>query len=101
MEKIIMDVEKEIGRLKGDVSAAHKRIDELTLITKAFYELASDVKILVNEMTTMKKDITEIKSDIEAYHHKEPDKLIFNAKNAIMVGVIGALVSAFMALILK
>ena len=52
-------------------------------------------------MTTMKKDITDIKSDIEEYHHKEPDKLIFNAKNAIIVGVIGALVSAFMALILK
>lgn len=101
MEKIIMDVEKEIGRLKGDVSAAHRRIDELTLVTKAFYELASDVKVLVNEMATMKTDITTIKTDIEEYHRKEPDKLIFNAKNAIIVGVIGALVSAFMALILK
>lgn len=101
MEKIIMDVEKEIGQLKGSVNSAHKRIDELQLVTKAFYDLASDVKVMVNEMSTIKKDINEIKGNIEEYHHKEPSKLIFNAKNAIITGVIGTIVGAILALVLK
>ena len=101
MEKIIMDVEKEIGQLKGSISSAHKRIDELQLVTKAFYDLASDVKVMVNEMSTMKKDINEIKGNIEEYHHKEPNKLIFNAKNTIITGVVGAIVGAIIALVLK
>lgn len=101
MEKLMMDVEKEIGQLKGSVSSAHKRIDELQLVTKAFYDLASDVKVMVNEMSNMKKDITEIKDNIEEYHHKEPNKLIFNVKNAIVVGIASALLGALLTLLLK
>lgn len=101
MEKLMMDVEKEIGQLKGSVSSAHKRIDELQLVTKAFYDLASDVKVMVNEMSNMKKDITEIKDNIEEYHHKEPNKLIFNVKNAIVVGIASALLGALITLIFK
>lgn len=101
MEKLMMDVEKEIGQLKGSVSSAHKRIDELQLVTKAFYDLASDVKVMVNEMSNMKKDITEIKDNIEEYHHKEPNKLIFNVKNAIVVGIASALLGAILTLLLK
>lgn len=101
MEKIIMNVEKEIGELKGSVSSAHKRIDELQLVTKAFYDLASDVKVMVSEMSNMKKDITHIKEDIETYHHKEPNQLLFNVKNAILIGIVSAILGAILALILK
>lgn len=101
MERLMMDVEKEIGQLKGSVSSAHKRIDELQLVTKAFYDLASDVKVMVNEMSNMKKDITEIKDNIEEYHHKEPNKLIFNVKNAIIVGIASAILGAILTIILK
>lgn len=101
MEKIMMDVEKEIGQLKGSVASAHKRIDELQLVTKAFYDLASDVKVMVNEMSNMKKDITEIKDNIEEYHHKEPNKLIFNVKNAMVVGIASAILGAIIGLIIK
>ena len=101
MEKLMMDVEKEIGQLKGSVSSAHKRIDELQLVTKAFYDLASDVKVMVNEMSNMKKDITHIKEDIEEYHHKEPNKLIFNFKNAILVGIVSAILGAILTLVIK
>ena len=88
-----MDVEKEIGELNSSVKSAHKRIDELQLVTQAFYDLASDVKVMVNEMTNMKKDINEIKSNIDEYHNKEPNKLWFNVKNAIITGIVAILVS--------
>lgn len=101
MEKAVLNIEKEIGELKSDVNNAHKRIDDLQLVTKAFYDLASDVKVMVNEMTNMKKDIKEIKGNIDEYHKVEPNKLIFNAKNTIITGVISAIVGAIIALIFK
>ena len=101
MEKKLMDVEKEIGELNSSVKSAHKRIDELQLVTKAFYDLASDVKVMVNEMTNMKKDINDIKGNMEEYHQKDPNKLIFNVKSAIVTGIVAILVSALMALIIK
>lgn len=96
-----MDIEKDIGELNGGLKSAHKRIDELQLVTKAFYDLASDVKVMVTEMTNMKKDISEIKGNMEEYHHKEPNKLWFNIKNAILTGIVAILVSSLMALIIK
>lgn len=97
----ILKIERELSELSASAKQAHKRIDELQLVTKAFYDLASDVKVMVNEMTNMKKDIKEIKADIDEYHHQEPNKLIFNVKNAIITGVVGAIVGAIIALVLK
>jgi subtilase family serine protease len=71
------------------------------MITTAFYDLASDVKVMVNEMTNMKKDIKEIKGNIDEYHKVEPNKLIFNVKTTIITGVISAIVGAILALIFK
>ena len=101
MEKLMMNIEKEIGELKSNVDNAHRRIDDLQMVTKAFYDLASDVKVMVNEMTNMKKDIKEIKGNIDEYHKVEPNKLIFNVKNAIIVGFASAIVGAIITLILK
>ena len=101
MEKVMMNLEKEIGELKSGVDNAHKRIDDLQVVTKAFYELASDVKVMVNEMTNMKKDIKEIKGNIDEYHKVEPNKLIFNAKNTVITGIISAIVGAIISLIFK
>ena len=69
-----MNIEKEIGELTNSVKTAHKRIDDLQLVTKAFYDLASDVKVMVNEM-------------------KE--------KDAILTGIVAAIVGGLMALIIK
>lgn len=101
MEKTIQQIEKELGQLDASTKQAHKRIDELQLVTKAFYDLASDVKVMVNEMSNMKKDITHIKEDIEEYHKKEPNKLIFNAKNAVVVGIVSAILGAIITLVIK
>jgi uncharacterized protein YydD (DUF2326 family) len=97
----IVRLGRELSEVHASTKQAHKRIDELQLVTKAFYDLASDVKVMVNEMSNMKKDITAIKSNIEEYHHKEPNKLMFNVKNTIITGVIGAIVGVLMALVLK
>ena len=97
----MMNLEKELGELKSSVSSAHKRLDDLQMITTAFYDLASDVKVMVNEMTNMKKDIIDIKGNIDEYHKVEPNKLIFNVKTTIITGVVSAIVGAILALIFK
>lgn len=91
----------KVGKLEDSCKSAHKRIDDLQTITKAFYDLASDVKVMVSEMANMKKDISSIKNKVDVYHTEEPRKLMFNAKNAIIVGIVGALVGAILALIFK
>ncbi len=101
MDKEIVEIRQELGEVSSSTKAAHKRIDELHLVTKAFYDLASDVKVMVSEMSTMKKDINDIKGNIKEYHQNEPNKLIFNAKNSIVVGVVGTIVGAILALVLK
>lgn len=91
----------DLGEVISSLKSAHKRIDELQLVTKAFYDLASDVKVMVNEMTNMKKDISDIKSNIDEYHRVEPNKIIFNVKNAVVVGIVSVLVGAILVLIIK
>lgn len=98
---LIIDIEKTLADHSSSLKSAHKRIDELQDVIKAFYSLASDVKVIVSEMKTMKTDINDIKENIEEYHHKEPNKLMFNAKNAIITGIIGLILGAIFALILK
>ena len=101
MEKTMMNIEKEIGELTSSVKNAHKRIDDLQLVTKAFYDLASDVKVMVNEMANMKKDINVIKDNIDEYHKVEPNKLIFNVKSTVITGIVAAIVGALITLIIK
>lgn len=98
-QKYLLDLEKQIGELWGSTKSAHRRLDELQLVTKAFYDLASDVKVMVGEMAGMKNDISEIKTNIHNYHTETPNKFIFNAKNAVIVGIVSALVTAILALI--
>lgn len=99
--EIILRLEREISEASSSSKQAHKRIDELQKITEAFHKLATNVEIMVTEMKYMKNDITEIKSNIEEYHHKEPNKFIFNVKNTIITGIVSALVGALIALVFK
>lgn len=94
------DLQTRVATVEASTKSAHKRIDELQVITKAFYELAADVKVMVNEMTNMKKDINDIKTKVDA-QEDEPNKLLFNIKNAVLTGLVGAIVGAAVALILK
>lgn len=94
------DLSIHLASVETSVKSAHKRIDELQVVIKAFYELAADVKVMVNEMTNMKTDINDIKVKVDA-HENEPSKVMFNIKNTLITSVVGALVGAIMALILK
>ena len=101
MEKTMMNIEKEIGELNGSVKSAHKRIDNLEPVIKTIYELASSVKVMAEKMNNMNGDISQIKANMEEYHHKEPKQLLFNIKNAIAIGIVSALLGALMTLIIK
>lgn len=94
------DLQIRVATVEASTKSAHKRIDELQVITKAFYELAADVKVMVSEMANMKKDINDIKTKVDA-EENEPNKLLFNIKNAVLTGLVGAMVGAIVALIMK
>lgn len=101
MEKKIMDIEKELGTLIEKNKNTEKRVDKLEKIVDVVYDLSSNVKILAEKMDNTNTTITKMKSDMEEYHQKEPNKIIFNVKNAILTGIAGALIGALMMLILK
>ena len=94
------DLQIRVATVEESTKSAHKRIDELQVITKAFYELAADVKVMVSEMANMKKDINDIKTKVDA-EENEPNKLLFNIKNAVLTGLVGAIVGSIVALIIK
>ena len=94
------DIIEKLARLEENNKSTNQRIEELQKITKAFYDLASDVKVIANELVLMKQDICSIKSDIDEKNN-EPNKMLFNVKNSVLTGVIMAIVSAIMVLILK
>ena len=99
--KLLLEMKEEIGEISASTKSAHKRIDELQKIAEAVNKMAENVGIMVNEMSHMKDDISGIKGKIDKYHNDEPNKLIFNAKNSAIVTIIGAIVGAIMALIIK
>lgn len=97
----MMNIEKEIGELNGSVKSAHKRIDNLEPVVNTIYKLATSVEVMAEKMDNMNGDISQIKTNMEEYHHKEPKQLLFNIKNAIAIGIVSALLGALMTLIIK
>lgn len=101
MEKSLMGMEKDIGALNESVKSAHKRIDSLEPVVQTIYKLATSVEVMAEKMNNMDGTIVQIQSNIEEYHHKEPNKIIFNVKNAIVVGIASAILGAIIGLIIK
>lgn len=117
------NVEIKIAEVSESAKQAHKRIDELQTVIKAFYDLASDVKVMANELKNIKNDVIEIKANVSntvtatqlnrleekvkqlsgeiADKNNEPNKLMFNVKSAIINGIAMAIISAIMALIVS
>lgn len=100
MEKLLK-IEKELGEVHESTKSAHKRIDNLEKVVNVVYELSTSVKVMAEKMDYMNDNISGMKKDIDEYHHKEPNKILFNAKNAIVVGIISAILGALLALIIK
>lgn len=102
MDNQIAEINTRLGILENQQEVTEKRVDNIEKVTEAIHEMATNVGVMANEMVHMKDDISNINKNINKYHNDEDTKkLVFNAKNAILVGVVGALVTAFMALILK
>lgn len=117
------NIEVKIAEVSESTKQAHKRIDELQTVIKAFYELASDVKVMANELKNIKNDVIEIKDNISnnvtsaqlrrleekvnqlndevAEKNNEPNKLFFSVKSAIINGIAMIIVSSVMALIIS
>lgn len=97
-------MEKEELKILYDTEARSKsntkRIDELQLITKAFYNLAGDVKVIAEQMSNMKEDISDIKIKVDE-KTSENNKIAFNLKSAIINGIVMIIIGAIMALIIK
>lgn len=97
-------MEKEELKMLYDTEARSKsntkRIDELQLITKAFYDLAGDVKVIAEQMSNMKEDISDIKIKVDE-KTSENNKIAFNLKSAIINGIVMIIIGAIMALIIK
>lgn len=97
-------MEKEELKILYDTEARSKsntkRIDELQLITEAFYDLAGDVKVIAEQMSNMKEDISDIKIKVDE-KTSENNKIAFNLKSAIINGIVMIIIGAIMALIIK
>lgn len=117
MEKIVLTgeelikIETQIAENKSNIKATNKRVDELSAVTVAFYELAGDVKKMVSElsniktdMSTMKeefkKDISDVKNDINKFHREEPNKLITTVKTTIVTVIVTAIIGAIVGLVI-
>ena len=118
------DLAVQIAKVDESNKQAHKRIDELTGVIKAFYSLAGDVKVLAEQLinikedvnyvkantdksmilgeqlTSMKEDINYVKGKVECYDTK-PGKLIDSVKQSVITGIFMIIISAIMALIIK
>ena len=89
-----------ITKIDESTKSAHKRIDELQDVVKAFYSLASDVKVLAEQLVNMKTDVNDIKKKVEASEN-EPNRMLFSFKQTAVNAIIMVIVGALMALVIK
>jgi predicted nucleic acid-binding Zn-ribbon protein len=94
------DLAVEIAKVNESAKSAHKRIDEMQDVIKAFYSLAGDVKVLAEQLVNMKEDVNYVKDKVDQ-KNDEPNKLIFSLKQTIINGIVMIIISATMALIIK
>lgn len=96
-----------VARVEESTKSAHKRIDTLEENMKNIYSLANDVKslagdvrVFAEQLTTVKKDVGDVKSCISE-EQKKPGKMIDSVKISIINGIAMIVISAIMALIIK
>ena len=85
MEEFKINATDKMAHLEESVKSAHKRIDELHLLTKSVYELASSVK-------TMQRDVANVSDRLTAIEEKPAkrwDLIVTTAITAIVGITIG------------
>ena len=95
------DIDRRVTRLEDRMTSIEKEQKEQKQSIKDISKLASGVEVMANEMKHMNQKIDNIGSKVELHHTEEPNKLMNSAKIAIVTGIIGIIIGAIFALILK
>jgi hypothetical protein len=90
-----------LEKLNIDEPTFIEGLNELKEVVNETRKIANSVEIMAKEMVHMNAKIDKIDSKVEMHHTDNPNKLIFNIKNAIIVGIATAILTAIMALIFK
>lgn len=94
------DLEIKIGQICESTKQAHHRLDKIEKTIEVIYSLAGDVKVLANELVSLREDVNDIKRKQDSKDN-EPNKILFNVKSTVFCGIIMMIISAIMTLILR
>lgn len=95
------DIEVKVAKLEQRVETLEHEQKEMKDIVNDTRKIASSVEVMANEMKHMNEKIDDINSKVEHHHTDKPNQLMFDIKKAITTGIVGAIVGAVIALILK
>lgn len=95
------DIETRVTRLEDKVKNIEKEQSDIKEVVKETRKMANSIEIMALEMTHVKDDVKDIKKTVELHHTDNPNKFIFNIKNAILIGIATAIVTSIITLILK
>ena len=89
---------KEICELKN--GAINKRLDKLEEIVQVIYSLATDVKLMTQELVSIKCDVKELK-DSETEREKKPSKFFDIIGNTMIAVVTSTITVAVLSAVIK
>lgn len=95
------NIETRVTRLEDKVKNIEKEQSDIKEVVKETRKMANSIEIMALEMTHVKDDVKDIKKTVELHHTDNPNKFIFNIKNAILIGIATAILATLLALILK
>jgi hypothetical protein len=87
--------EGEIAGLQSDVKTIFKRMDEQLEITKAVYDLTSEIRVMNNTVKTIQGGQEQLKKDVEDLKSRPGKRW-----DLIVSGIIGAIITGLVAFIM-
>lgn len=94
------DIEIKVGQICESTKQAHYRLDKIEKTIEVIYFLAGDVKVLANELVSLREDVNEIKVK-QNNKDNEPNQILFNVKSTVLCGTVMIIISSIVSLILK
>ena len=98
------ELENRLTSVENKSKSNTHRIDKLENITAAIYEMSGDIKNLIGELKHTNENISDHEKRLDSIEKQPADKynkattVIFTA---ICTGIVGTLVGAVLALVLK
>jgi len=90
----------ELTRISESVKSAHKRIDDVEVEVKDLRDLTRAIAVTNTNVEGLQKDVGEIKVDVKNLS-SIPAKRWETAVGVVITGVVGIVIGALMALIIK